>query len=417
MKFLFVAYGPYEGNNAVLNICREVARQFVLAGDSVTVLGHTSMAEGPKEETIDGATYQYFYQPSIDRAREMWVAFQQRRSLPRLATAMVRHPAAALLNLRRAMTGTNPVVGYYANEITKQCQLQEYDGVVSFSAPYHTAMALAAAATGGAKKLVYMADPYATHHELGGAKAMEQEAGVLARVDKAFVTRQLFALYPQTPLAAYIDKLVAADFPCVARKTRAAYDGFNKEKVNCLFAGYFYDALRPAAAFMDLVAGIASTEIAFTAMGNLADKLAFEEGKTAESLVMAGWLEILPMQPPAVSYGAMAAADVLVNIGNTNPEMLPSKLFDYISAGKPIVNVYLDKGCPSLEILKGYPFALNLFWDGNGYTAGQTKEFEVFCRRSKGKALPFERVEQLYASYTPSHLRALFMGAIQPEDI
>ncbi len=36
----------------------------------------------------------------------------------------------------------------------------------------------------------------------------------------------------------------------------------------------------------------------------------------------------------------LADADILVNVGNAVAEVKPSKTFEYISTGKPIVNFY-----------------------------------------------------------------------------
>ena len=46
--------------------------------------------------------------------------------------------------------------------------------------------------------------------------------------------------------------------------------------------------------------------------------------------------------------------------GNKVDNQVPSKIFDYISLGKPIINVYTSEKDPALEYLKQYPLALNI---------------------------------------------------------
>jgi glycosyltransferase involved in cell wall biosynthesis len=57
---------------------------------------------------------------------------------------------------------------------------------------------------------------------------------------------------------------------------------------------------------------------------------------------------------------AMASADVLINIGNDNCYQLPSKLAEYVSLGKPIINLHTILNDSSKEFLNGYPAVLNL---------------------------------------------------------
>ena len=40
----------------------------------------------------------------------------------------------------------------------------------------------------------------------------------------------------------------------------------------------------------------------------------------------------------AIQY--MSEADFLLNIGNSISSMVPSKIFEYISTGKPIISIY-----------------------------------------------------------------------------
>ncbi|MFH1983060.1 MAG: glycosyltransferase [Pseudomonadota bacterium] len=53
-------------------------------------------------------------------------------------------------------------------------------------------------------------------------------------------------------------------------------------------------------------------------------------------------------------------ADILINIGNLTSYQLPSKLVEYVSLGKPILNLHKHPQDTSLSFLKGYPAALNM---------------------------------------------------------
>lgn len=56
----------------------------------------------------------------------------------------------------------------------------------------------------------------------------------------------------------------------------------------------------------------------------------------------------------------MEQADVLINIGNTNANMTPCKIFEYMSMGKKIISTYPIPNEPSLVYLKKYEASLLL---------------------------------------------------------
>jgi glycosyltransferase involved in cell wall biosynthesis len=60
------------------------------------------------------------------------------------------------------------------------------------------------------------------------------------------------------------------------------------------------------------------------------------------------------------AFQAMKEADILVNIGNDALYQLPSKVVEYISIGKPILNVAKIEEDSSMEFFKAYPASLCL---------------------------------------------------------
>ena len=58
---------------------------------------------------------------------------------------------------------------------------------------------------------------------------------------------------------------------------------------------------------------------------------------------------------------AMNSADFLVNIGNSNPYQEPSKVIEYASTGKPIINILSIKDDSSAALLRHYPAVFNVF--------------------------------------------------------
>lgn len=66
----------------------------------------------------------------------------------------------------------------------------------------------------------------------------------------------------------------------------------------------------------------------------------------------------------SVAMSAIDNADILLSIGNKDSDMIPSKIFEYISTGKKIIHFAYDKRDACLPYLSTYPLALVLY-DGN----------------------------------------------------
>jgi hypothetical protein len=56
-------------------------------------------------------------------------------------------------------------------------------------------------------------------------------------------------------------------------------------------------------------------------------------------------------------------ADYLVNIGNSIINTLPSKIFEYFNACRPIINFYKSPNCPTLRYTERYPNCINIYED------------------------------------------------------
>lgn len=84
-------------------------------------------------------------------------------------------------------------------------------------------------------------------------------------------------------------------------------------------------------------------------------------------------------------------ADVLINIGNSTNLMAPSKFFELLSTGLPLINFYTTKNT-NYKMTERYPLGLNI----GGDVANPSERVQQFCESMKGKRLSFEEVESLF---------------------
>lgn len=87
--------------------------------------------------------------------------------------------------------------------------------------------------------------------------------------------------------------------------------------------------------------------------------------------------------------------DILVNIGNNFSLQIPSKLYELLSTGKPILNFYQVKDS-QYEMIEKYPLGLNVEFN----EPNAVEKVREFCLGVKGKRLTFEEVEQIYPENT-----------------
>lgn len=64
--------------------------------------------------------------------------------------------------------------------------------------------------------------------------------------------------------------------------------------------------------------------------------------------------------PRSAVPATMAAADILINLGNATTHQLPSKLVEYIAAGRPILNVARFENDTAAVFLKDHPATLSV---------------------------------------------------------
>lgn len=95
-----------------------------------------------------------------------------------------------------------------------------------------------------------------------------------------------------------------------------------------------------------------------------------------------------------------AQADVLVNIGNTNPNMTPSKIFEYMSFGKPIISTMMVDAEPSRAYLEKYPQTMILDEREQSYEQAAHKIRNLIAQ-SKKEIINMDHVRSIFYQNTP----------------
>lgn len=101
-------------------------------------------------------------------------------------------------------------------------------------------------------------------------------------------------------------------------------------------------------------------------------------------------------------------ADFLVNIGNKDISQIPSKIYEYIGSGKPIINIVKNEEDPTINILNKYKLCLNLSEKKN---LDEASNFvEDFIRENMGKTVDFNDISNTFLYNTPKYTSDIILS-------
>ncbi|HOG36015.1 MAG TPA: glycosyltransferase [Paludibacteraceae bacterium] len=297
---------------------------------------------------------------------------------------------------------------------------KEVDCIIACSMPFYTLDI----ASWFAKKLLvvfYMMEPYSTlqHARWSNVpKMMQKEAALDDLANKIFAPPLVVKEYADIePLNRNIDKFIPTEFPNIIKRiiNDEFTDDLDKTKCHCFFIGKLYSNVRNPKFLFDIIRLLKNKNITLHCVGGINEDFSSEfvdeylSGKIS-NIVYHG-----EVSPEKADWYAQKA-DILINIGNKEFNLLPSKLIDYVSMGKPIINISQIENCATLPYMAKYPIGLQLF-EEKEITENVLNKFEAFCVKNKGKQLSFEEVSSLYKECTPDYVANLILKTIKGNNI
>jgi hypothetical protein len=94
-------------------------------------------------------------------------------------------------------------------------------------------------------------------------------------------------------------------------------------------------------------------------------------------------------------------ADILISIGNHISDMVPSKVFEYISTGKPIIHFYSNPNDAVVKYINKYPIGLNIY-EHDDYDNNSSRIME-FIMNARGKTVGKGLIDSLFQENTPKY--------------
>lgn len=188
-------------------------------------------------------------------------------------------------------------------------------------------------------------------------------------------------------------------------------DMFDKNKINISFLGVLYKNLREPGGVLKLVQDAAKsdqrilTKLKLHFWGNISQCYdIFEKYPDVANLI-----EFHGMVSKEDSWQVMRQSDILLNIGNKTSYQLPSKVVEYATTGKPIINISTIEGDSSKNYLTDHPCVF--FYTENSVVNINT--FIDFVFASKDIKIDCKYVDQVTNNHSVENIALSYMKLIE----
>ncbi len=207
-------------------------------------------------------------------------------------------------------------------------------------------------------------------------------------------------VYLKSPYAQYIDKTSFLDLPLIINKPTEGEIQVNKnDTTTFVYGGAFYKTLREPyyllSWFKELVK--CKTDVKFSCYS----KSPFVNDLDKATEETAGKFHRYDYIVPEEMERVIEQSDFVINIGNAASPLVPSKLFIYISACKPIIHFISDLNDSCLPYLEKYP--LSLIINQNDSIEKSVKATLEFMDKVKGLNVTFKDIVIAFPENTPEY--------------
>lgn len=164
---------------------------------------------------------------------------------------------------------------------------------------------------------------------------------------------------------------------------------FNEDRINIVFTGYFYGStIRSPEYMLRFLKKLDNKDIVVHIFGGGCNELLREY-----KVFFGARLKLYGPTEKEICDIVINNANLLLNIGNNIPNQTPSKVFEYIGTGKPIINFYYIDNDTSLKYLNKYPLSYNIKINSeiNEITL---KNFNNFCLTKKNERLNWDDISK-----------------------
>ena len=239
----------------------------------------------------------------------------------------------------------------------------------------------------------YQFDPYSNNKIIAKPsqeKRTKEEIKVLSKAAKVFLPIEYYDENMDSELSILKNKYHPIDFPLISE-----VNGIENNRLSDLptfaYAGAFYDDVREPKQMLEFFSKLDMDfrlYIYCIARGKCRKQLEEYKEILKEKLVLK--YDVCKEECNNIIYNA----DFNINLGNNISNQVPSKLYEIVSIGKPIINFYTIEEDTSKKFLERYELCLNLNIQKDSDSNINT--FENFYQKNINKKLSYKDITSIY---------------------
>ena len=261
--------------------------------------------------------------------------------------------------------------------------------------------------------MTYTVDPFSSvikEHsnflfpKLRGKIDLREERNIYQQADINFVSEEVYAT-DQAIFAEVIDKIIPLPYMLIEIPTTKK-EYFSSENINLLYAGRFYRSIRNPEYFFRAFLEIENPKIILHLYATS------DCEQLIEKYIRLSKDRIIRYDPVGIEeiQKIMTKADILISIGNSSAAFKPSKTFEYISAGKPIIHFYQNGNRD--DILDQYPLSLQI--DQNEPDIIKSANLlQIFCIKNKCKSIAWNEISSIYSKHSRISIQKLLFQGVE----
>lgn len=289
--------------------------------------------------------------------------------------------------------------------IISQSKKNNYDAIITCSGLYGVHKIMLQLEHLHSNWFVYMVDPY-TYNINTVNKSIDEkrteELSIVSHCRKIFCTPLMYTEYLQDKaFLEFEEKFIQVDLPLIIRIDEKYISNRDDSEIKMVFAGRLYPIIRKPDYLFSLMKKLPSNYKLYL-YGSIPRRYSLE---VKINPFLRNRIVINGSQRREELVKILGSADILVNIGNTVKNQLPSKLLEYFCFRKPILNVYSRKDCCTLAYSKEYQLCINIFV-GDDLNTNVSKIKNMYINL-KNQQLSFNEVQKVFRKNTPEYVGSI----------
>jgi len=185
-------------------------------------------------------------------------------------------------------------------------------------------------------------------------RGLKWEQKVFYNVDKIIMMKSAQEFYQDRKHLVYFNKIVFLDLPLFIPRERTFQE--QGKIINFLYVGTIPVHIRNPKYFINCFMRIMDDNIRFKIIGTSTCEDYLKDCEKKD-----GRIQVLPFISHDDIVKEIEKANFLINLGNNNKSMTPSKIFEYMSYGKPIISTAPIEDEPSIKYLEKYPLSCVIY--------------------------------------------------------